>query len=1163
MVFKGGFWIFNRTPKIPLRFALTSSSHDLVLDRCEGSFSAASSSSAGSDGIWIGLTLSCQKFGFYNHYIMCENLNNSGQKSSIIVNAFIDEKNLFVPQTNFKWENIYVAHRGDLAKPTLAIQKKKKDENTTTYETPIEVQNCLEKTISIQILSDILLSIRWVELNGVPLIFESPNSLEMDSQYKAFNYIGQGIVLNPKQKMVAMLSLPPLLTIDDEDMINLVQNGKKILQSGTLLIQNLDTKIHMKALEVNTSFCQSKGSIMETEIDLGKIGQTNRWKEVPIIINLVNNSEIPLCYDVDLPDFISMTGIGPKFENLKAKISSLGSHSINFSLNPKIVDAGASGPMCCKISIVNLYNPSNIIEAIIKFQMTQFELKFDRLRSGELILPALTHPSPPNALPCDTWFTVTNISDRDVKFDVGYTLAPDVGGLISMEVLSRISNSPITSVVNLASKATLDLKIRIAAVEKSKLNISSSSYLTNSEGITLGTFWVSTKSKSEAGAIDANSARFAESFPIRGVLVEGKTFALSEKQLLFKSVILSDSDDEDKSIQSIKSPVVVEQMQHLVLTNLSAVFPLEVLISVEYPIEFSSEESMFDITPLNEDGIAYVNPSSTLVLQLALHKRYVYGISDDIKVLFTDKNSLSKKPQILVIKFAEDSITRTSELKVETAGVPLFGNMNHSPVSENCVDEKKLLSSSIENYAPTLTPSSHQDLVGVSKHFFDLKGCKKSFGLKNFEIDGLYELDVGQQDLSTNPLTKRLTLESSQKMEYRVFSLSLNDSSWLTVSQSDAHSDSARSSVVSNSNTSIISLNFSLLVRGCYSTYLVVENLENPLDTKFIRVTIEIVGKQNVKRSYTTQNSVVLDPLKPSELTRVFDVTTHALDLPETELNIGPISFGTFYVSRSFIIWNRESAPLEFSVSTNISRDEESELIISLSRTGAKLFNTVRIEAESYCQIFLRFIIIPQKGAKTDRSYTESKEIEIYVNCRLVKDYQKVIFFKALCFVPQLFVDCTDFVFSGAFRFEEKVTMKTTNDYFTLNNQSATPLEYYIASDSLYFGLEVCSSSPSILETRSVSSSLHSTENNENLITSKIWLVSALGSRSFTIPPNSSQKIRIIPLIENIEKHSEQLKKVKIFLIGSKNTSKTILLCTTRTDCMRRNEFTFAYLLDI
>src|SRR5436309_15318936 len=76
----------------------------------------------------------------------------------------------------------------------------------------------------------------------------------------------------------------------------------------------------------------------------------------------------------------------------------------------------------------------------------------------------------------------------------------------------------------------------------------------------------------------------------------------------------------------------------------------------------------------------------------------------------------------------------------------------------------------------------------------------------------------------------------------------------------------------------------------------------------------------------------------------------------------------------------------------------------------AKLFKTLTVEPESNTRVYIRLIPLPSRkiqdlldsGNQRDPDLVEKKIIEIYVNCRLVKDYQHTVLLKAECRMPSL-----------------------------------------------------------------------------------------------------------------------------------------------------------------
>ena len=1140
-VWESGFWISNSTPKMPLSFTIETSSSQITLAKSEGTiepvFEASSNTETTANSVWIEFTLTCKKPGYVHESIVITNLHNSGQKVSVSIRAFVDPNtlNVFPPTDILKWDNIFVS--GAIVPETgaynFAIQKRRNEELTPTYDVNVDVQNTSDELVHLQAASDLDVNFRWVLGSGAGFVLQDDVSeLKRDTK---FDTRGPKLLLRSKQKATAVVSVPKLPSTMDEQSASALLRGSKYAQSGILLLRNVDLDTDLKVFNLASNYYVSFGSIEPSVIDLGRVGHFSYWQDVRFQATVQNSAEVALHYEIELPDIISVLSAGSDSEaSLKNKISPESSQVLDFVLKPKILESMyAFGPETLSVNIYNIHNPSNQIVLTVKFNVTRFELKFDRLQSGELILPPLTHPSPPNSLPCDNWFSVTNVSDYDVKFDLGCTLSPDVESLVVFEVFSRHANTPITS-FTLVPKGSIDLKVRMAPIESSKLTASSpnSIYLTNPDGITLGSFWVSSRAHAEG-----NPGR-VESIPIRGVLVEGKTFLLSEKSLVFKSVLLSDSDDEDTEA---KSPIYVEQKQTVLISNPSLTLSLPLKFNVDYPIEFATADPLFDLSPL-ENMETIIEPGGTFLLQINLLRATGYGLSEDIRISIIDKTSLTKKPQYLSIKFVEDTsgnfkISSKKEDKTmgESAPLSLF-DRSSSYFGNEIIDE--------DFAAPGTSVGSGLD-IGVdtlpvtvndynSKSTMELKGCKKTYGPVAGDFEGFYELDLGQQDLSPTPLTKKLFLDvlGTSPIPFRVFSVNENDVSWMVINRFDGIVESSRNST-STMSSNQIPITFNLAIRGSWSTYLVIENLENRLDTKFIRVSLEVVAKQNIKRTALAVPEPQVKALQESN--RVFEVSTHALESLETEFNMGSITFGTFYVARSIVIWNRDTVPLDFTLSSNLSKDEDSELIFSLSRTGAKLFSSVRIEPESSCQVFLRFLFNPSSffdaaAASITEDYIESKNIEIYVNCRLVKDYQKVINFKALCLQRQLVVSDCEYLFQGAFK-DESPTIKGTNDVLVLSNTCSSTVEFQINSDSLYFGLELLepftesSGSEIGVGSKSLQHVLTGSEKTgegSNLI----WVASSATSRTFSLKPMQSHKFRIVPILEIIEKHGDQLKKV-------------------------------------
>ncbi|KAJ3325372.1 hypothetical protein HDV06_004231 [Boothiomyces sp. JEL0866] len=1192
-VYSGKFWIYNLTSSMPLQFQLKSSSGILV-ENYSGHLHPIDTSQIGTSlqGECINFSLKCGKLGFYNETIECRNVNNLNQVFEISIRAFCNPNSVSSTVLNQKrteeesfdvirWENIYSLLVPEAGSYFLKLQKKSRTDSIPLYENSIELRNNTDELIQLQAYSDLNLNFRWMINVGSGFVVDNiiQNSLDNQNLKNAdkLTTLGSSLLLQPKEKAMAVLSVPVTTTVLDDASFALVSLGKRYLQEGLLVFKNVDKQQEVAAFQISAGYCVSVGNIETSIVDLGKVGHINMWQEVKFQFKILNPSEIGYLYDFDIPDYIEILSIGLESENIpsKRKIEPGGSQVVECQFNPRQVHERNSGAQTGTITIRNIFNPSNDLIVTLKYFMTQFELKFDRLNSGELQLPPLVFPPAPNSLPCDNWFSITNVADQDVKFEMGCTLTPDVESLIFTEILSRNSNSPIGSNVSLPSKGSIEVKIRISAKEAVRLaqGIIASSYLTNPAGVTLGTFWVTSKMKQSTDSEKENTLKLVESVALRGVFVEGPTFALSENSLSFKTIVLSDSDDE-KTPQST-TPTLSVQKQTIVITNLSSNFSLDLNVVIEYPIEFASaSENIFEISPLNSDGTCQLDPGSQLSVTFALKDSKIYGISDDIKVHFIDRNSLSKKGQTVAIKFLEDNSGRLKSTTEFNDDVPskLFETRTSRVVSDvyqnrnmeeiPIVRDELTVSPELQSFAALKQDSALSYSISVSP-VIEIKGCKKLYDITSGKFEGFYELDLGQQDLSPTALSKKITIELSagSQASYRICPVNERDSDWIVCNRYEGLLEMSRSNSFSTSSHSI-TLNLMVTLRGTYYAYLMIQNLDNHMDTKFIRVTMEVVAKQNLKRS-TNANQSELIPSYKADLNnnKVFQVYTHAIEAKSSAIDMGMLSFGTFYVTKSIVIFNNELTPLEFSVTSNLPRDDESELIFSLSRSGAKLFSTIRVDAGSSCQVFLRLLLMPSSkiGAQLE-DYIEHKNIEIYVNCRLVKDYQKVIPLKALCTPLQMTISPTDYVFSclvskKANNEIENLTaqqIQCDNDLLTITNCSNALLEFHIICDSIYFDIELYSPEPS-----SKPSSPH--HRGYNTFTSKVLQylsgkrrnnddssesdedipaanTSSLSKLSFshgheglitcTLEPKSTKKYRIIPLLNNINKHIEQLRKV-------------------------------------
>ena len=155
----------------------------------------------------------------------------------------------------------------------------------------------------------------------------------------------------------------------------------------------------------------------------------------------------------------------------------------------------------------------------------------------------------------------------------------------------------------------------------------------------------------------------------------------------------------------------------------------------------------------------------------------------------------------------------------------------------------------------------------------------------------------------------------------------------------------------------------------------------------------------------------------------------------------------------------------------NLPAESQSELLFSLHRSSVRLFRTLTIAPSSSTRVFLRLRIdssdIPESAA-VDGQHLH--KLEFFVNCRLVKDYQKTISIHAFCRRQQLLVPIQEFRFVGMIDRigisageEPNISLSPNYHELTITSLAALPVNFCVMNDTRYFSLQT---SGSMLEPR-------------------------------------------------------------------------------------------------
>lgn len=291
-----------------------------------------------------------------------------------------------------------------------------------------------------------------------------------------------------------------------------------------------------------------------------------------------------------------------------------------------------------------------------------------------------------------------------------------------------------------------------------------------------------------------------------------------------------------------------------------------------------------------------------------------------------------------------------------------------------------------------------------------------------------YVIDVGQHTVRNGGEVEwEITIEcifpttaaesnGADSAEYRLAIVDQLSTSWLQLNRDRGTLDRGRS------YQSIV-LYFLRDVIGVYSTFIVLQNITNPSDLKVIHVRLEVIADLNSLRSLSSG----LDPA--ANLFRVLvsnNSTSKRMRRSSIDVSNVPPSLGAggsglvvdysevyyhkLYQNHSIVIENSSSLSLDFILSSNA---RPQEVTFSISPTSLSEVSTITIPAHGRMQIFLHFRPLPKPRSRVDESNGETelgsnpswaREIELYVSCRLVKDFRETVTLHAICSQPQLMV---------------------------------------------------------------------------------------------------------------------------------------------------------------
>lgn len=853
--------------------------------------------------------------------------------------------------------------------------------------------------------------------------------------------------LSPHQQQKLLLVLRGLPELKDNQ-LSMIQDKKQAVFTGTVYFSQLRedeeaTVIRMVQLNVHTFI--SEGILDTPSVYIGKFGHISGWRNCHFEFKIRNTSDVPLVVsaEAEFEDEFQIEMTEHQSEEAEEQpvhsplfLQSRPSNNSMITVDPlqtKVVRARliasafqkyAPGLLQRNIRLVNQNNPTNNMTLVLVGKLTTRVWKITNLdEENHAILPMLELPSRPLAPSCDKIFSIINTSEEDIHSVFEIYTDPQVTTLLNVELLDFSSSAKLKE-YKFEPSSSLDIRIRCTAKPHA--------YIPQH-------LWDSISSKQGHGATSLirmgqvkmrSSGQPAEIINIYGSLVQNPTFSSSIKRLLLPDTAISMTNIDDRIASALSSSPsqVITYQQSFTLKNAKADS------SLHFKIEsFTPENAQFSLTTVPVQG--FVEPDGSILISVFLDIAMLghretrdYDLSQNgVHLQITDIYAPLVKKIIPVMNMGAAQLS--DELMVSVPSAIMFTTRP---------EESTVISSHTEHVQAsktgqlTSTLLSHVAYGSIEQPLLTLKGCTPiSNDNGSSTRSNRYEIHIGQQNLnSSEPVEWDLIIQNNNPtpISYRFHTIEKIE--WLSLSQ-------LHGTISSQHDTHHITLSFTTDDLRAYSTYLILENCTNPSDVKIIRVQMEAVlsGAQHGRQLF----AVHVDGLSD-------DSGVPTLDLRE-------VFFGSMVRHRYIDVVNLSDFPLEFRLTSEPGSAKEkhshSELHFSLSPTSLKSFHTLRVDKRGTCRVYVLYKPHRPKQIKQPLSTAPAlvDEIDLYIKCRLVKDYQQVVKLRAKCIPPRMKISTSDLLFIA----DRKTMVEPSSVNITIQNLCKEPLHYRVRDDYCVF----------------------------------------------------------------------------------------------------------------
>ena len=298
------------------------------------------------------------------------------------------------------------------------------------------------------------------------------------------------------------------------------------------------------------------------------------------------------------------------------------------------------------------------------------------------------------------------------------------------------------------------------------------------------------------------------------------------------------------------------------------------------------------------------------------------------------------------------------------------------------------------------------------------------------EPGGIFLLNFEHLDLSTTPAHRTFHLELEAPLipahwrggcGFRIYPIKSSDEKWLSLSCNNGllrHADEPFEEGNASATRQSITVQCVPSEMGIWSTYLVIENLANPTDMNYIRVSLLVTAEmmRNVPAgggSGVRGKDGSFFHLTVGERWSGSERGGEVENPHVPTINMRHINYGRAYRNRSFVIVNTSSTSMEFVCNVRLdSRHDNSatEFSLSLSNDYIRRFTSVQLGAGDKRRIWCHICPELPEGGIPHEQESLVLTATVTVFSRSVKNQHRTLKLHATCFVPCVSLSHKDFV---------------------------------------------------------------------------------------------------------------------------------------------------------